>query len=205
MTTAGALGLQIARRVNDRLQQAIDPAGYLDFINMAHDDLYAAGWLQPQSEDSSTSLVNAVYDYVIPAGFAYIQHLYVADANGAYPMSYEIPPWHWRPALIAGVAYIRFWPDVADLIVTGRSMLILGQKRPPNNIDGETTIAEGFLSFVRERATSYAAESLAGGSDESAQQRQRLADSSWAKSNAAIGYQPMEFRVKPNSKLVPLQ
>lgn len=204
MVTAAAVGLQIARRLNDASQQAISAAGYLDYINMALDDLTMEGWLQPHNEDSSISIVSGTYDYNVPSGFAYIRDMYIADPDGHFPLSYGIPQIQWRLGLnSSGVAQIHFWPDAWDLNTNGRSLLIIGQKRPSVNVAGSDTMVPQFVSFCRERGLSYAADQLGGGDDEPSRQRSRLAESAWAKSNLMLAKQPMEVRVKPNSRIVP--
>lgn len=207
MTTATALGLQVALRVNDASQSAITAAQYLSFVNMAIDDLSAAGWLMPQSDDTSISLVSGTYNYTVPAGFAYIRHLHVADPDSNYPSSYEIPFVQWELAVtvvtLVDTPQIKFWPDAFDLLVNGRTIRIRGQKRPTGSLTGSETLALGMEAFIRERATAYAAEYLASGSDELAQHRAQIAASSWAKSQVMLAYHPQEFRVKSNSRVVP--
>lgn len=199
MGTATALGLQIARRVRDASQREITAAGYLDFINQAIEDLIGAGWLQPQSEDTSLTLADGDFDYTIPSGFAYIRRLVVEDSNGDYPLENEIPKGQWY---ITAGALIYFYPDIADMIIDGRKLKIIGQKRPTGDLAGTATIVAGMLSFIRERATGYAWEFLAGGVSELGQTRLRLAEAQWQKSERLLAQHPMEFRVRVDSVYV---
>lgn len=204
MATATALGLLVALRVHDKNQAELLAADYLSFINLAIDDLVASGWLLPQTEDESIVLVDNDFDYDIPAGFAYIRRLYVADSDSQFPSENEVPHHQFRLSLdVAGTPEIYFLPDSFDMLVSGRNVKIVGQKRPSQSVAGSATIEPGMEAFVRERAVSYAAEFLAAGVSELSQYRQRLAEVTWAKSEKMLGNHPMEFRVKPSSLYVP--
>lgn len=204
MATATALGLQIARRCHDTSQVEITAAGYLDFINMALDDLAAAGWLEPQVSDESLILASSDYDYNVPSGFAYLSRITVADSDGEFPQQNEVPQHQWHIDLdVASTPEIYFRPDVFDQLISGRALKVVGQKRPSTGVAGSATIVAGMEAFVRERATSYALEHLADGLSELSQTRMRRSEQTWAKSEQMLGRHPMEFRVKPNSLYVP--
>lgn len=203
MATATAIGLQVSRRINDASQVALSAAAILDYINMALADLSAAGWLQPQNEDTSLTLATDTYSYSVPSGFAYIRRVQVADADGTYPSDLVIPQNHWELSIVSGTAKIVFWPDVSDRLIAGRALKVIGQKRPTVGVSGSDTIVSGMEAFVRERAAAYAAEQLGMGTSELDQYRGKMAQSLWAKSQQMLGYHPQEFRVKPNSRLVP--
>lgn len=203
MAVASVLGLQVARRVNDAAQSELSAAAYLDFINMAIDDLTLAGWLQRQTEDTSITLVDGTYDYAVPAGFAYIKNLIVADTDGNYPLTYTIPYNHWYVGSNSPSALLHFFPDAYGALIAGRTIKIIGQGRFTGNLGPSDTIVAGAEGFIRERAASYAAETLASGTDEQSIGRRRLAEQAWAKSQQMLGNHPMEFRVQPNSVLVP--
>lgn len=202
MVTATALGLQVSRRINDISQVAVTAAGILDFVNMAIDDLAAAGWLQPMNEDVSLIALTDTFDYAVPAGFAYVRKLMQADSDGSYPLSRTIPDFAWEMGMVSGVAKFHFAPELADLI-DGLAIKVVGQKRPTGNLAGGASIVSGMEAFIRERAAAYAAEFLAAGDSELSQRRAKLSDSCWAKSQAMLGQHPQEFRVKINSRVVP--
>lgn len=200
MATATEIGLQVARRVRDATQSELTAAGYLDFINMAIDDLKLEGWLEPQAEDTSLSVLAGTYTYTIPDGFAYIRRLEQADSDGSYPMDSIIPAHYW---FIENDAQINIRPDYHAGLVTGRTIKIVGQKRPSGGVLGSATIVAGMESFVRERAVTYVAEYLASGDSALAGFRQRLAEGNWPKSQQLLARHPQEFRVKPSSVHVP--
>ena len=204
MATATALGLQVALRVNDKSQSELAAADYLNFINMAIDDLHLAGWVLRQTEDTtSLSLLTQVYDYDVPAGFSSIKMLIVADPNGAFPASYMIPYHQWYIGANSPNPQFHFYPDAFDLLVNGRAVKIIGQKRFTGNLAGSDPIVVGTEGFVRERALAYAAEALSMGMDEQAQRRARIADTAWAKSQQMLGNHPREFRSQINGVPVP--
>lgn len=199
MTTATALGLQVAQRVRDASQREILAAGYLSLINQAIDDLVSGDWLMPMSEDTSLILSPSTFTYAVPAGFAYIRALMVADSTGEYPLENTIPGGQWY---INDSGSIYFYPDYADFLIDGRHLKLIGQKRPPQEVLGGDTITAGMLSFIRERAVSYAWEYLAGGVSELGQTRLRLSETNWQKSERMLSAHPMEFRVKVGSVYV---
>lgn len=199
MATATALGLQVARRVRDADQTELTAAAYLDFINMAIDDLVGAGWLLPQAEDTSTTLAEDDFTYAVPSGFAYIRSLRYSDTGGGYPIQNVIPQYQWY---VDNSANIQFYEDMFPF-VAGQTLKIIGQKRPSQNVAGGDTITPGMESFIRERATYYAAEYLAAGDSALASYRQRMAEKMWAITNSLLGNHPMEFRVKPGAIHVP--
>lgn len=204
MTTATALGLQVALRVNDKNQAELAAADYLTFINNAIDDLSLAGWVQRQTEDTtSLSLITTTYDYDVPAGFCFVKMLIVADPNGAFPASYMIPYHQWYIGANSPNPQFHFYPDAFDLLVNGRAVKIIGQKRFTGNVAGGDTLVAGSEGFIRERAVAYAAEALSAGMDEQSARRAHIADTAWAKSQQMLGNHPMEFRVLPNCVPVP--
>ena len=204
MATATALALRVAARVHDVNQVELSAAGYLGFVNDAIDDIVAGDWLLPQADDESLTLADSDYDYAVPAGFAYIRRLIVADSVGEFPLENTVPQHHWRVSYDADSApEIYFFPDAFDLLISGRALKIIGQKRPAQAVAGGATIEPGMEAFIRERATAYAAEYLAGGTSQFAQWRQRISETSWAKSERMLGNHPMEFRCKPSSIHVP--
>lgn len=200
MATATAIGLQVARRVRDYSQSELNAAAYLDFVNMALDDLSAAGWLLPQSEDETLTIAAATYKYAVPAGLAYVRRVMQQGSDGSYDELGVIPQHYWW---VNNDAQIEFLADYHSQLITGRIIRLTGQKRPSTGVAGSDTIQGGMEGFVRERAVTYAAEYLAAGDSSLATYRQRLAESNWPKSQAMLGNHPMEFRVKVGSIHVP--
>lgn len=200
MTTANALAAQVALRCRDSDFSELTQAEYLSFINMALDDLSAAGWLLPQTESEATTFVSGTNTYSVPAGFAYVRRLMQQGSDGSYDAINIIPPHYW---FINNDAEIEFLADYSSQLVDGRILRVTGQKRPSTGVSGSDTIQGGMEGFVRERAVSYAAENLGPGNSRLDSFRQRLADSCWAKSDKMLGNHPMEFRVKPSSIHVP--
>lgn len=202
MTTGTDLALRVAARVHDPSQVELTAAQYLAYVNDANDDLRSAGWLLKEDEDRSTVFVQGVYYYPVPANFAYIRLL--REEAEQPPNSYDlIIPYHqWRLESLLGVANIVF-DGTVFFPLPGKHLQVTGQMRPVNPLIGATVITPGMESFLRERAVAYAADFLAGGHSELAQQRERLATRSWALSNQMLAYHPQEFRCRPNSQRVP--
>jgi hypothetical protein len=200
MATATALALQVALRVRDPEQEELTAAQYLSFVNMALDDLSAAGWLLPQAENETLTFATGTNEYAVPSGIAYIRRLMQPGSDGSYDALGIIPSHFWW---INHDAQIEFLADFASQMTDGKAIRITGQKRPSTGVVGSDTIQPGMEGFVRERAVAYAAEFLAAGDSNLAAFRQRMADSNWPKSEKMLANHPMEFRVKPSSIHVP--
>lgn len=203
MTTATALALRVSYRVHDKTQTEISAADMLTFLNDAIDDLVAAGWLEPQTEDETTVMADSTYEYDVPAGFAFIEQIIQEDDSYADRYNYVIPDLQWRIALDATAdAEIHFdstlWAPVAD-----KKIKIVGQKRPSQSVAGGATIVAGMEGFIRERATHYAAAFLAAGGSELQQQRKELSEIAYRNSERMLAQHPMEFRCRPSSRHVP--
>lgn len=206
MGTINTLATDVALRVGDTNLAEITQAQYIQFVNMAMADLDGSGWLQRQAEDVSTLLANNTWDYNVPAGFAYIQHIFMSDVDGTYPVDAEIPQHMWYLGLDSTglVPQIHFYPDIfVGVLISGRYLKIKGQARFSAPLVLGNPIPAGAESFIRERAVAYAADALSAGNDEQAQRRGRIADKAWATSNEKLKLHPQEFRVLPNSLNVP--
>lgn len=206
MATGTSVALRVAARLGDATQAELTAAQYLAFVNDAIDDLAGAGWLEPQTEDESLSLSASTYEYDVPAGFAYIRTIYVADSDGTYPADHEVPQHQYRLILDASAdPEIHFLKDRFDLLISGRALKLIGQKRPTQDIAGGATIVSGMEAFIRERAIAYAGDALSAmaAAGDLAPYRAEIAKQAWAKSEQMLARHPQEFRVKPNSRHVP--
>ena len=174
---------------------------YLVYVFFAFD---IPGLAERARLDNARTLVADTYEYNVPAGYAYIRYMVVADSEGDYPDMNKIPNFAWRLALDdTDDPEIIFSKDIFDLLIAGRTVKIVGQKRPSQLITDDDSIVAGMESFVRERAIAYAGEALAATTDALAQPRLQAAQQAWARSEAMLARHPQEFRVKPSSVLVP--
>lgn len=203
MVSAATLGLDVALRVGDPTQIEITAAQYLSFINMAMQDLSNGLWLRPKTEDVSTELVEDVYEYVVPDNFAYVRMLVVEDDEGDYPAQNIIPFHMWEIRSTTDGPKFIFWKDVWHNLTAGRKLKVVGQKRFPLILSSSDSIPSGADTVLRERATAYAFERLASGSDELSQRRARGAEQAWAKSEQYKARIPMQFRLLQDSVIVP--
>jgi hypothetical protein len=202
MATATDLALRISYRVHDKTQVEISAADMLTFLNDAVDDLVAAGWLEPQTEDESTTMAADTYEYNIPAGFAFIDMIIQEDDSYADRYNYVIPELQWRIALDATADPEIHFDSTLWAPVANKKIKIIGQKRPAQALSGATVIVNGMESFIRERATHYAAAFLAAGGSELQQQRKELSEIAYRNSERMLAGHPMEFRVRPSSRHV---
>jgi len=203
MVTATALALRVAARVHDPTQVELTAAQYLAFLNDAIDDLVGMGWLLRQEEDVSITMASSDYSYDVPAGFAYIRWLREEAESPAGVYDLIIPYHQWRLELRAASTPAIVFDSTVFFPRAGKKLQITGQKRPSQSVAGGDTITSGMESFIRERATAYAADFVSGGTSELATVRERIASKAWAVSNQMAAYHPMEFRVVPNGRRVP--
>lgn len=203
MATAASLALDVAARLNDPLNQELDGTAYLSFVNQALQDLDAAGWVQPLTEDVSLTIIQNQYDYDIPSGFAFITGIIIQDSDGNYLQENLVPQYQWYVSP-GNPAKLHFYPDYFDISRVGRAIKIMGKGRFSAPFLGTSIIPQGVEAFVRERAVGYAGQSLSLGNDEQAQRRWDLGKEAKAYSEKYLGNHPMEFRAGPDVVLVPL-
>lgn len=233
MTTVAQLAQRIAFHAHDPTMSLIMEEQHMSLINDAVRDLRMAGWLLPLAEDESTTMAEDTYEYDVPADFAYIYRL--CEQSEVSPVTYDIvvPAHQWRLGLDASAD-----PEIifnGDLWAprAGKTIKVIGQKRPVVYTATTETLETEFEGFVRERATALACYFVAGIPDPnadlqvqriegdspsssgrlearvprlfSAKQASslRLGDIHYALSERMLRMHPQEFRVWPNSQNVP--
>jgi len=153
---------RVAMAAQDPLMRQLDDAQYGEMINLAVQDLGAAGWLLPIVEDESIVFVANTYEYNVPADFAYIRSLrYEDDTVTPSTYDYEIPKMHWRLAYIAADTPAIVFDSRLYTFTAGDHLKVVGQKRPTEYTSDSDTIEAGMESFIRERAIAYTARTLA--------------------------------------------
>ena len=203
MVTGADVALRVAWRLRDSAFAELSELEYFYFIQDAYTDLDNAGWLMTLEEDETTTMAASTYEYDVPASFAYVYMLREEDDGTPTTYSIVIPQLHWRIALDASAdPEFHFEPHLWSPRA-GKTIKVVGQKRPTSLSAKTITVPAGMESFVRERAVSYAAAHLAQGSSQLAKWRERLSETSYLKSEAMLAQHPMEFRVKPSSVHVP--
>lgn len=201
--TGNDIAARVAMRLRDSGYNELSQSDYFAFVQDAYDDLMAAGWLDVCEEDDSTTMQTEVYEYAVPANFAFIYELREEDDGTPTTYSIVVPAFHYRIGLgAAGDAKFVFEPTLWSPR-DGKTIKVIGQKRPTKPSDGLASITAGYEPFLRERAISYAGVHLAQGSSALAKWRERVAEVAWARSETYLGRHPMEFRVRPGSKYVP--
>lgn len=194
----------VALRIHDPDKNELTDAQLGTLVNQAIDDLTAAGIVLPLAEDESLTIASGTSTYNVPAGFAYIRELRLESTagNGEYPNA--VHPSLWRLTIETGSTPIIYFDEneFDDATEDGKALKVIGQKRVAQ-LAGSETVPPGLEGFIRERAIAYAAEFVAGGQSELAQQRRRLSEVAWARSNEILATVPREYRPLPDSKRVP--
>ncbi len=199
--TVANLKTDLALRIHDVNNAEVSSAQLLNFINNAVHDGMNAGFLLPLSDDTTLVEASAQYDFTVPTPFVYINSVLRQNvATNTY--DYEFPLNYWRLDDIAGVATLHF-DERAYLADAGAHLMLKGQQRPTVYVNDTDVIDNMMWSFLRERATFYAATFVAGGLSQYSQWRQKTADTAFAISEQMIARSPQEFRMRPNSKKVP--
>lgn len=210
----GELKRRVATSAHDPQMSIISEALYEQFIDDSVDDLKSSGWLVPIEEDESIEMVADDYEYDVPSDFAYIKEIWQESFSTADLYSELLDQHTYRlgyngstPAIIFKPSY---WSPTA-----GKKLKIVGQRRPPKYTADSDTVEDGFVGFLRMRATAYAMLHLGavpveeGGLDELerriaiANTRIATANVMMAESERRLARHPMEFRVRSSSKHVP--
>jgi len=201
MTTFANLQAAVALRCHDSGSLELTAAQYGILINQAIDDLAAEQIVSPLAEDEST-IIAAVWDYSVPADFAYIKELRQESAVGSGKYPNVIHPSLWRLAYETGTTAVIKFDENEFTLVAGVKIKVIGQKRVAQ-LAGVEVAEPGLESFIRERAIGYAADILAGGVSELSAWRRALVQEAWARSNLIMQRIPREWRPLPDSKRVP--
>ena len=78
-TTVKQLVTRMADHIGDPTMEKVKLPQWLNFLNDAADDLVAMGWLLPIEMAESLELRNNIYQYDVPANFAYIEDIFLGD------------------------------------------------------------------------------------------------------------------------------
>jgi hypothetical protein len=227
----GDMKKRVAMRCRDPLMKELGDVEYGEVVNDAIQDLSGCGWLLSLEEDESLVLVANTYAYTVPANFAYIKELRYEDTSTS-PSVYDmvIPFEEWRLGFDGSAAKITFDSRLFRY-TTGDHLKVVGQKRPSELSSDATALEGGMEPFIRERAISYAARTMAmllpergaeqvqamesdpGGGyipptipnaeQQRAQRLMALSERAWVNSEAFLANHPQEFRVLTGSRHVP--
>lgn len=191
----------IALRIHDANMLEVSTTQLLNFINMAVRDMRNAGWVLPQAEDISLTEAVNTWTFAVPAGFMYIHTILRQNvATGTY--DFEFPRNYWRIDLIGATPTLVF-DEREYLPDPGAKIMLQGQARPALYTADANLVDNMTDSFLRERATFYAAGFVAGGLSQYSQYRQKVADTAFAISEQHLARSPQEFRQWPDSVKVP--
>ena len=210
----GELKRLVAANAHDPQMLLISEALYKQWINDAVDDLRSNGWLVPLEEDETLEMVANDYIYTVPADFAYIKDIWEESLSTADLYDELVDKHTYRLGYEGSVAAIIFnsnyWAPTS-----GKKLKIVGQKRPPKYTSDSTTVEDGFVGFLRMRATAYAFLYLGSvpveeGDVDQLERRIAIANTRiataqvmMAESERRLARHPMEFRVRSGSKHVP--
>lgn len=201
--TVDELRDEIAHHVQDPAHTLVNRAQLLDFINSAAWDASNQGWVVDLDETESTTLATGTYAYDVPASFAHVHELIVADAAGDYPLSQLVPWSQWRIVMNGATVQFLFSKD-RFTITNGRTVKVRGQARPTVEYSsGTANIDAGMESFLRERAVMYAARYMARTGGSLSQTAAMLEQSTFQTSELMLQQQPELFRPKEYSRVVP--
>jgi hypothetical protein len=203
--TVDELRDEIASHLQDPASQLVNRQQLLQFINSAAWDAANEGWVIALEEDESLTLAAGTYDYTIPSGFAYLHEVYVANAGGTYGEAELVPLNRWRLVYNSSAAKLRFSEEFFTITDT-RSVKLVGQARPTSEYSEDTdNIDAGMESFIRERATMYAARNLSRHGGQHAQQYAQLEQEALQTSELMLRQQPERFQPKEYARPVPLR
>jgi hypothetical protein len=201
MTLVSALQTNMGLRLHDTANSEISAAQLITFLNMAVDDIKAAGYLIYLEESESLVEVAGTYSFAVPAGFAYINKILREDTS-IHTYDNDLDVESWRLALDGGVPTLFFNAQRYNPS-PGAHLKIVGQSRPVSYAAGGDTIDTGLEAVIREGALYYAFQFVAAGRSEYAMWRQQEAQLAYTRFQQLLSYAPQQFRMKPNSRYVP--
>ena len=194
---------EIAQHLQDPTHLLVGRSKLLEFINSAAWDAANEGWVIHIEEDESLTTATDTYDFTVPAGFAYIHEVYVADSNGDFGEDDLVPLTQWRLAFDSAVAVLRFSFEF-HTIVDGRVIKLIGQARPTSEYTDDADIIDaGLESFIRERGIMYGARNMARHGGQHAQQYAQLAQETFQSSELMLQQQADRYRPKEFARPVP--
>ncbi len=194
----------VALRIHDPSKNELTDAQLGTLINQAIDDLTAAGIVLPLAEDESLTIASGTFTYSVPASFAYVRELRLESTTTSDKYPNAVHPSLWRLTIETGSTPVIYFNENEFDSAThdSKSLKVIGQKRVAQ-LTSSDTVPPGLEGFIRERTVAYAAEFVAGGQSELAQQRRRLSEVAWARSNEILTTIPREYRPLPDAKRVP--
>ena len=201
--TVDELRDEMSHHLQDPASLLVNHDQLIEFINSAAWDAANAGWVVDLEESETLTLASSTYAYDVPASFAYVHELIVADAAGDYPLSQLIPWSQWQ--IVMNGATVQFLLSKDRFTITnGRALKVRGQARPTSEYSsGSDNIDAGMESFIRERAIMYAARNLSRHSGAHAQQYAQLMVDAKATSDELLTKQAELFQPKTMSRVVP--
>jgi len=202
MATFADLTAGVALRCHDSGKLELTDTQYGLLVNQAIDDLAAEQIVTPLAEDESLTLAANVWDYTVPADFAYIKELRLESAAASSKYPNVIHPSLWRLTIETTTTAIIKFDENEFTPTAGLHLKVIGQKRVAQ-LSGVLVAEPGLESFIRERAIGYAADILAGGVSELSAWRRALVQEAWTRSNLILQRIPREWRPLPDSKRVP--
>lgn len=183
-------------------EQEFSRVNVMRLLNQASFDARNNGWVVHAEDDESITLAANDFEYTIPEDYCYISSLWLGDTqNGVVIYDQLIPAELWEPRLNGALPIIYFISP--SFIVAGRTIKIVGQKRPKQYADEQQTIDTGMESFLRERTLYFLFRVLGAGLSDLARWRQTMSQQSWASSERFLLNNPQLFRQAPNSRYVP--
>lgn len=193
---------EVALMVGDPGLNQLTRDNYLRLIRRASRDARNKGWYIHHEDDESLTVLANTWSYAIPLPFAYIERIMMSDTiNNTTVFLDPISNEHWEPRLNGGVPVLEFLTSTS--LFTGRSLKLIGQKRPTLYVNTAQDIDAGMESFIAERAAFYAFRIMGMGGSELARTRQQDANQALALSEDFLRSHPQEFRMAPNARYVP--
>jgi hypothetical protein len=201
MTLVSALQTNMGLRLHDVANAEVTAAQLITFLNMAVDDIKAAGWLIYLEEDESLTEAATTYSFTVPTSFAYINKI-LRQNRSTSTYEYNLDVESWRLGL-NGSAPTLFFDERRYRPDPGAHLKLIGQKRPTSYTAGSDTVDAGLDAVLREGALYYAFQFVAAGRSEYAAWRQAETQLAYTRFQQMLSYAPQQFRMKPNSRYVP--
>lgn len=199
MLTVEELANEIALHIHDTNNAEFTPAHILTFINSAARDYRSSGWFLPADVDETIEVVANTQEYAIPLPFANLKDVMQSETiNGTEQFYNTVPRFHWKPIKNGLTPKLFFITQTA--LRPGRTLRLVGQKRPTIYGDLQEQVDEELESDLRERALSYALMAVGHGGSELAQTRKQMG---LLRRQLQRPYPPADMREWNDAKRIP--
>lgn len=194
---------EIKSEIRDADDYEVTIAQILNYLNGAARDASGSGWLIHLVDDESLTISAGVYEYAVPASFAFVKDLRFEDSATADAFDDIVPRHYWQLRIEVGGNPTFVIHRSYTLPAAAKKLKVVGFQRPTIYAAVTETIDAGMEAFLRDRAISFSYGFLATVSPELENVRLGLRDRKFNESQLLLERHHSDIRVVPAPRYVP--